>query len=509
MKRFEQRINELISYGLQHKLIDPIDVDYCVNRLLYLFKMDELTEPISLVTNLPPLAEILHDLTEFALERGIIEMDLIDYRDQFDTEIMNCLMPSPSVIANTFWTLFQHSPVAATNYFYHIAKASNYIRMDRIERNVSWTSKSKYGMMIITINLAKPEKDPRVIALQKKQEPINYPKCVLCKENVGYHGRINHPPRANHRIIPIKLNEESWYLQYSPYVYYEEHCIVLSEKHVPMKINRKTFKRLLEFVKQFPHYFIGSNADLPIVGGSILSHDHYQGGRAELPMTFAEDLLRFKINGVDASILNWPLSVIRLKHSDIEILVDLATRILDAWREYSDVDSNIISETNGEPHNTVTPIARFRKEFYELDLVLRNNRTTDDYPLGIFHPHEEHHHIKKENIGLIEAMGCAILPARLKEELHIIEEGLLGKRDLNREPLVEKHLHWVEEIQSKHDIITESNVQAIIRQEVGIKFTRILEQCGVFPPTKKGLEAFRRFLLSTNLAISDYTELSR
>lgn len=509
MNLIDQRIIELINYGLQQEMIDPIDVDYCLNRLLYLLRRDEISMPFQLLNEIPPLTDILKDLTDYAVKANIIEMDAVELRDQFDTEIMDCLMPFPSTIANTFWKLYQESPNKATHYFYHLSQASNYIRTDRIAKNVSWRAQTDYGEIVITINLSKPEKDPRLIALQKQAAPTNYPKCVLCKENAGYHGRLNHPARANHRVLPLTLSGETWYLQYSPYVYYQEHCIVLSERHQPMKIDRNTFQRLLEFVHQFPHYFLGSNADLPIVGGSILNHDHYQGGREQLPMTHAKEVARLKVGGVEASILYWPLSVLRLKGSAIQPLVDVASTILTHWRGYSDETMDIRNETNGEQHNTITPIARFRKGQYELDLVFRNNLTTKEHPLGIFHPHEEHHHLKKENIGLIEVMGCAILPARLKEELRLIKEGLLGRIDLIQETTIEKHLHWVKEIQSKFRTFDEQTIDDIIKQEVALKFVRILEQCAVFPQNKKGLMAFKRFLDTCPLAIEDYTELSR
>ena len=407
-------ISRLLEYGLQRGLIAPEDKAYAANRMLALLGLREF-EPQPVEEELHTPVEPLERLCQFAAEAGLIEPDTRDGRDQFDTELMNCLMPRPSQVVREFYSLYEKDKQAATDYYYQLARSSNYIRVDRIEKDRMWTAPTPYGDLVITINLSKPEKDPKAIAAAKNAPQSGYPKCALCRENEGYLGSANQAARGNHRLIPLELGGEPWFLQYSPYVYYNEHCIVLSHEHRPMKVSRQSISRLLEFVTFLPHYFVGSNADLPIVGGSILTHDHFQGGRYEFPMAKAP--IREKVcfpgfEDVEAGIVHWPMSVIRLRGKEAQRLVDLADKILTAWREYSDESAEILAYTEGTPHNTITPIARRRGEDYELDLVLRNNRTTPEHPLGLFHPHAEYHHIKKENIGLIEVMGLAILPPR-------------------------------------------------------------------------------------------------
>ena len=419
-------ISRLLEYGLQRGLIAPEDKAYAANRMLALLGLREF-EPQPVEEELHTPVEPLERLCQFAAEAGLIEPDTRDGRDQFDTELMNCLMPRPSQVVGEFYSLYEKDKQAATDYYYQLARSSNYIRVDRIEKDRMWTAPTPYGDLVITINLSKPEKDPKAIAAAKNAPQSGYPKCALCRENEGYLGSANQAARGNHRLIPLELGGEPWFLQYSPYVYYNEHCIVLSHEHRPMKVSRQSISRLLEFVTFLPHYFVGSNADLPIVGGSILTHDHFQGGRYEFPMAKAP--IREKVcfpgfEDVEAGIVHWPMSVIRLRGKEPSRLVDLADKILTAWREYSDESVDILAYTDGTPHNTITPIARRRGEDYELDLVLRNNRTTQEHPLGLFHPHAEYHHIKKENIGLIEVMGLAILPPRLLTETQLLEQAL-------------------------------------------------------------------------------------
>ncbi|MDF2699639.1 MAG: galT, partial [Haloplasmataceae bacterium] len=453
---------------------------------------------MDVVNNNQTIVTILNEIIEYALHNKILEQDSIVLKDIFDTEIMNCLMPRPSEISHSFWELYHLNQKEATDYFYQLSVASNYIREDRIKKNIVWKTTTKYGEIDLTINLSKPEKDPVAIALSQNTPKKAYPKCVLCKENEGFYGNVNHPARANHRIMKLNLNEEDWYLQYSPYVYYNEHCIVLKDKHEPMKISRDTFKRLLQFISLFPHYFLGSNADLPIVGGSILDHDHYQGGNYEFAMAKAGLIQEFKINGVEAGIVNWPMSVIRLRDEKSDKLVLVAELILNKWRNYSDESVNIYAYTNYEPHNTITPIARYKNNKYELDLVLRNNLTTEKYPLGIYHPHQEHHHLKKENIGLIEVMGLAVLPARLETEMNLVKHCLLNDGDLNIIDDVKKHQEWANDIKTKYSDLNEGNIDDIIKNEIGFKFSEILEQCGVFKLNEVGLKAFVNFIDSLN-----------
>ncbi|MCX4319971.1 MAG: UDP-glucose--hexose-1-phosphate uridylyltransferase, partial [Lachnospiraceae bacterium] len=410
--------------------------------------------------------------------RGVLTENSVVYRDLFDTKIMGMLLPRPSEVTKKFWELYKKSPVDATDYFYTISRDSDYIRRYRIKKDLKWTAETEYGTLDITINLSKPEKDPKAIAAAKLAKQSGYPKCLLCKENVGYGGRVNHPARQNHRIIPVTINESPWFFQYSPYVYYNEHCIIFNSSHTPMKIERATFGKLLDFVTQFPHYFVGSNADLPIVGGSILSHDHFQGGHYEFAMAKAPVEKEISFPGyedVKAGIVKWPMSVIRLDCPDKERIIDLADKILLKWRDYTDEDAFVFANTDGENHNTITPIARKRGEMFELDLVLRNNITTEEHPLGVYHPHAKLHHIKKENIGLIEVMGLAVLPARLKEEMAELKEAVLSGKDLRREDTLAKHADWVEEFLPKYENVGEENIDDIINHEIGLVFSQVLE----------------------------------
>jgi UDPglucose--hexose-1-phosphate uridylyltransferase len=493
-------IDRLILYGIKKGLIKEEDKIYCRNLILDVLQLDSYEETEILDEDLQSPVHILDNMLEWAYEVGILESNTPVYRDLLDTKIMNCLMPRPSEVINNFYNLYEESPEKATNYYYNLSRSSNYIRTDRVAKNIVWKASTEYGDLDITINLSKPEKDPKAIAAAKNMPSSSYPKCLLCKENEGYAGRVNHPARQNHRIIPIILNDEKWYFQYSPYVYFNEHSIVFKDTHEPMKISKETFDRLLEFVEKFPHYFIGSNADLPIVGGSILSHDHFQGGNYEFAMARAPIEYRAEVkgfDGIEVGIIKWPMSVIRIRGNDRKKLSRLAEFILNKWKEYSDEEVDIISHTKEIPHNTITPIARRRKGLFELDLVLRNNRTSDEYPDGIFHPHKELHHIKKENIGLIEVMGLAVLPARLKTELEKISYYLVNpnmKKDLENDKDLEKHIDWYYELKEKYDNITRENVDEIIKKEVGLKFAKVLEHAGVFKRDEKGKRAFIKFL---------------
>ncbi|MFT3942489.1 MAG: UDP-glucose--hexose-1-phosphate uridylyltransferase [Ancrocorticia sp.] len=443
-----------------------------------------------------PLADILNDILADAHERGVLEHDSVVYRDLFDTTLMGRLTPAPREVRAKFRELYERSPLAATSWYYEFSQDTNYIRRDRMAKDVRWVSPTEYGELDITINLAKPEKDPKAIAAARELPAADYPRCLLCAENEGYAGRVNHPARQNHRIVPVTINESSWFLQYSPYLYYNEHCIVFNEQHTPMKIDRACFAKLFDFVEQFPHYFVGSNADLPIVGGSILAHDHFQGGHFEFAMARAEIERPVSFAGfddVEAGIVRWPMSVLRLASSDRERLLELADRILAAWRGYTDEDAFVFAQTEGEPHNTITPIARMRDGKFELDLVLRNNITTDEHPLGVYHPHAELHHIKKENIGLIEVMGLAVLPARLKEELAALEQHLVAGEDLRGDPLTENHADWAEGFASE---ITAENAESVVRREVGRVFAKVLEHAGVYSRNEEGQRAFLRFIES-------------
>ncbi|MCI5951741.1 MAG: UDP-glucose--hexose-1-phosphate uridylyltransferase [Anaerostipes sp.] len=491
-----KEIEKLVQYGLDKKLIQPEDKIYMINQYLDLFGLDEY-EPQDITGEEICLSDILEHLTDFAYERQLIESNDIVSRDLFDTKLMGVMVERPSRVIDTFQKLYSINPEAATDYFYRFSQDTNYIRRDRIKKDMKWQVSSEYGDIDITINLSKPEKDPKAIAAAKNAKQSAYPKCQLCVENEGYAGRMNHPARENHRIIPMDINGGKWGFQYSPYVYYQEHCIVLNGEHTPMKIERATFEKLFDFVDQFPHYFLGSNADLPIVGGSILSHDHFQGGHYTFAMEKAKVEKTFTIPGyeeVEAGILHWPLSVIRIRCKDRKKLIDLADHILNVWRGYTDEEAYIFAQTDGEPHNTVTPIARKKGEYYELDLALRNNITTKECPLGLYHPHKEYHHIKKENIGLIEVMGLAVLPSRLKAEMELLAECLVEKKSLMKYEMIQKHIPWAEQCLQKYDDINETNVMLILKEEIGQVFVKVLEDAGVYKCTKEGREAFDRFL---------------
>ena len=489
-----EQIAALVQYGISSGLLPECEKIYTTNLLLDLFGEDEYTEPETVPEE--SLENILKHLLDEACRRGIIE-DSITYRDLFDTKIMNCLTPRPSQVQQTFWQKYQESPKAATDYFYKLSQDSDYIRRYRVCKDQKWKVDSEYGEIDITINLSKPEKDPKAIAAARNSKTAAYPKCQLCMENEGYAGRVNHPARENHRIIPITINGSRWGFQYSPYVYYNEHCIVLNGEHVPMKIDRAAFMKLFDFVRQFPHYFLGPNADLPIVGGSILSHDHFQGGNYTFAMAKAPIEIPVTIPGyedVESGILKWPLSVLRIRHKDPERLIDLADHVLQEWRNYTDADAFIFAETDGEPHNTITPIARRKGDMYELDLTLRNNITTEEHPLGVFHPHAELHHIKKENIGLIEVMGLAVLPSRLKDEMAKLKEFILAGKDPASDETLAKHADWVKAFLPRYSSVTEENVDHILQQEIGRVFVRVLEDAGVYKCTKEGREAFLKFV---------------
>ena len=504
----QERILELTEYGLVTGLVEPEDRRFTINRLLELFHLDELDDevaaayakrtPMTQESAEAALEGILNEMLDYAAEDGLMPEDTITYRDLFDTKIMSMLMPRPSEVITKFRGLYNHqSAQAATDYFYKLSCDSNYIRRYRIKKDLKWTADTEFGILDITINLSKPEKDPKAIAAAKLAKQSGYPKCLLCKENEGYAGRLNHPARENHRIIPITINDSKWGFQYSPYVYYNEHCIVFNSQHTPMKIERNTFIKLFDFVKLFPHYFLGSNADLPIVGGSILSHDHFQGGHYTFAMAKAEIEKHVTIPGyedVEAGIVKWPLSVLRIRSKDETRLIDLATHVLAGWRGYTDEAAFIFAETDGEPHNTITPIARKVGDTFELDLTLRNNITTEEHPLGVYHPHACYHHIKKENIGLIEVMGLAVLPARLKEELELLEEYILSGRDIASNEKIEKHAAWVAEFLPKYEKLDKDNIQEVLRREVGNVFVHVLEDAGVYKCTPEGRDAFMRFI---------------
>ena len=439
---------------------------------------------------------MLDELLDDAHSRGVLAENSVVYRDLFDTELMGRLTPRPAQVIDTFQALYREDPKKATDWYYTFSQDTNYIRRDRIARDMQWKADTEYGEIDITINLSKPEKDPKAIAAARDLPASNYPRCQLCAENEGYAGRVNHPARQNHRIVPITINGSPWFLQYSPYVYYNEHCICLNSQHVPMKIDRACFGKLLDFVRQFPHYFVGSNADLPIVGGSILAHDHFQGGRYTFAMEKApvETPVSFRgYEDVEAGIVKWPMSVLRIRCADSQRLVDLADRILTVWRGYTDESAMIYAETDGEPHNTITPIARMRDGKFELDLVLRNNLTTPEYPLGLYHPHQELHNIKKENIGLIEVMGLAVLPARLKAELAAVAEALVSGADLRASELTEKHADWAEGFRDQYSF-TPDNALDIVQKETGLVFAQVLEHAGVYKRTAEGKAAFLRFV---------------
>ncbi len=490
------RIKQLVNYGVKTGLLEEEDTVWAVNRLLEVMQSDSYSEP----TDVPEaeLHVILDGLCTLAHETGVLQEDGIVYRDLFDTRLMSAILPRPSEVIRHFEALYRQSPQAATDWYYTFSQDSNYIRRDRIAKDVKWISPTEYGDLDITINLSKPEKDPKAIAAARNMPQSAYPKCLLCKENEGYAGRVNHPARGSHRIIPVTINGSAWFLQYSPYVYYNEHCIVFNSRHTPMKIDKAAFRKLLDFVRLFPHYFVGSNADLPIVGGSILAHDHFQGGHYEFAMAKAQIETPFVFPGfehVEAGIVKWPMSVVRLRSENDQALVDLAAKILDAWRGYTDKEVFIFAETEGEPHNTITPIARKKGGCFELDLVLRNNITTPEHPLGVYHPHEELHHIKKENIGLIEVMGLAVLPARLKDELAILADVLADGTPLDEDKRIASHVPWARELKNRYTF-TKENAAGILQDEVGAVFAKVLEHAGVYKRTTAGRRAFLRFLRS-------------
>ncbi len=507
----QKEIARLVQYALATGLIEREDAIYSANRILELLQIDALdkkAEDKILCEKIPEtivgeLEDILGAICDYAYEQGLIKENTVGFRDLFDTKLMGLLTDRPSNITRRFYQLFRRDPEDATDYFYRFCQDCDYIRRYRIARDKKWVTATEYGDLDITINLSKPEKDPKAIAAARDAKGSSYPRCQLCMENSGYAGRPDHPARQNHRIIPVKLDGEEWYFQYSPYVYYNEHCIVLNQKHIPMEIDRGTFVRLLDFVRQFPHYFVGSNADLPIVGGSILNHDHFQGGRYEFPMAKASIERSFQVPGyedVNAGIVKWPMSVIRIQSDKTERLIDLADKILTTWREYTDEAAFIFAKTEEDhqmvAHNTITPIARKREDLYELDLVLRNNITTKEHPLGVFHPHEELHHIKKENIGLIEVMGLAVLPARLDTELDHLKGALLEGRDISEDEELKKHAAWAEELEEKYTRFSPDTIDQVIEDEVGAVFLKVLEQCGVYKRTPQGRAAFERFIKS-------------
>ncbi|SER90486.1 UTP-hexose-1-phosphate uridylyltransferase [Gracilibacillus ureilyticus] len=492
MTDISQLVESLVAKALEKELIQPSDAIYTRNQLLGILEINGFEENVS--PNFDrDIPDLLDALTDDAVHRKIID-NLLDEREKLQALLMNVFLSKPSEVNHLFYQKYKQAPEKATDYFYQLSKDSNYIQTKRIEKNIQFKTESEYGELDITINLSKPEKDPEQIRRERElKQDFSYPKCLLCAENEGYAGRIGHPARSNHRIIEVPLEGEKWFLQYSPYVYYNEHSIVFAREHRPMKINRDSFSRLTAFVEKFPHYFIGSNADLPIVGGSILSHDHYQGGNYTFAMTKADDEFTFNLESfsdVDAAVIKWPMSVIRLRHRDRQRLIEAADHILKNWREYSDEDADIYAFTGNTPHNTITPIVRKRDQQFEIDLVLRNNRQTDEHPMGLFHPHEDVHHIKKENIGLIEVMGLAVLPPRLKDEMDDIKKHLLDET-VN---IAEYHYNWVQSIKERYSNITDENVQHIIEKELGLKFARVLEDAGVFKTSAEGRQAFKRFL---------------
>ena len=495
MNKVYAAIGALVDYAVTHGLAEDADRHYLVNALLEKLGLDDY-DPVGDVP-FEGLDDILDTLVDYAAEQGLLKSESITGRDLFDTALMGAVTPRPSDVIETFRSLYGESPEKATDWFYQFSQDTNYIRATRVAKDIRWSVPSEFGDIDISINLSKPEKDPRDIAAAKTAKQSAYPKCQLCLENEGYAGRMDHPARQNHRIIPVTINESHWGFQYSPYVYYNEHCIVLNGEHVPMKIDRAAFRKLFDFVGQFPHYFLGSNADLPSVGGSILSHDHFQGGRYEFAMAKAPYESTFTVPGyedVEAGIVHWPLSVIRLRGEDDARIIDLADHILKAWRGYTDEAAFIFAETDGEPHNTITPIARKRDGKFELDLALRNNITTEECPLGVYHPHAEYHHIKKENIGLIEVMGLAILPARLKTEMALLAECLTGDKRMEDYPELEQHAEWARDIAARRTDLNKDNVDDSLKEEIGHVFVHVLEDAGVYKCTEEGRAAFERFI---------------
>ena len=491
----DHAVSKLAVYALRTGLIEDSEFTWAVNTILDALKLDSFSDPGRDWGEIR-LAPVLEELLDDACARGVLPEHSVVYRDLFDTELMGRLTPRPALVTGLFQRLYEKDPRRATDWYYKFSQDTNYIRRDRIAKDVRWKAPTEYGELDITINLSKPEKDPKAIAAAKNLPASAYPRCQLCAENEGYAGRVNHPARQNHRMVPITINGSPWFLQYSPYVYYNEHCICLNREHVPMKIDRDCFAKLLDFVRQFPHYFVGSNADLPIVGGSILAHDHFQGGRYTFAMEKAEIETPVTFRGfedVESGIVKWPMSVVRIRSLDPERLIGLANVLLASWRGYTDESAMIFAETEGEPHNTITPIARRQGELFELDLVLRNNLTTEEHPLGLYHPHAELHHIKKENIGLIEVMGLAVLPARLKEELAAVASCLADGTDPRAGELTEKHADWAESF-AKNYTITQENALDIVQKETGLVFAQVLEHAGVYKRTPEGKEAFLRFL---------------
>ena len=496
-------ISALAQYAVDRGLIEENERIYSINMLLDVLKLDEYNpcddedKVISLSSDLEAILQFIDD---YAYDRGLFEENSVVYRDLFDTRVMNCFVRRPSEVIRIFNEKYAVSPKEATDFYYEYSKNSDYIRTYRIAKDIKWVYESEYGDIDITINMSKPEKDPKAIAAARNAKQSSYPKCLLCVENEGYAGRINHPARENHRIIPIKILGKEWGLQYSPYVYYNEHCIVLNREHTPMTINREVFEKLFDFIRQFPHYVIATNADLPIVGGSILSHEHFQGGNYSFAMSRAviEKEVVFKgFEDVEAGILKWPMSVIRIRSTSQERLVDLADKIFGAWREYTDEEAFIFAKTNGEPHNTITPAARFANGKYELDLALRNNITTEERPLGVYHPRNEYHHIKKENIGGIEVMGLAILPSRIKSEMELLARCIIEGKDIRSFDELLKHADWAEEFIPKYEgKINKENVDEILKAEIGKVFVKVLEDAGVFKRDKKGREYFMKFIES-------------
>ena len=493
----DSSIEKLVNYALSKGLIEECDRVWAENALLNALHLDSFSRPEE--TEDAGLESILAELIAYGVGHGLLD-DSITEKDLFDSHLMGLLTPRPSEVIDKFRTLYTKDPKKATDYYYDLSRATDYIRTYRVVKDLKWKSATEYGELDITVNLSKPEKDPKAIAAAGKAKASGYPKCLLCREAEGYAGRLDYPGRANHRLIPITLNGENFFLQYSPYVYYNEHCIVLNANHVPMKINKAAFCKLLDFVDLFPHYFLGSNADLPIVGGSILSHDHFQGGHYTFAMAKAEIEKELSFAGfedVKAGIVKWPMSVIRLRAADKHRVAELADKILTRWRGYSDASAVIYAETDGTPHNTITPIARRRGEQYQLDLVLRNNLTTEEFPLGLYHPHQELHHIKKENIGLIEVMGLAVLPSRLKGELEELRRAILAGEDLRANEKTAAHADWAEGLKHYYDF-NEENAEEILRQEVGRVFMCVLEDAGVYKRTPSGKAAFLRFIDAVN-----------
>ncbi len=496
-------ISALAQYAVDRGLIEENERIYSINMLLDVLKLDEYNpcdDEDKVIALSSDLEAILQFIDDYAYDRGLIEENSVVYRDLFDTRVMNCFVRRPSEVIRIFNEKYAVSPKEATDFYYEYSKNSDYIRTYRIAKDIKWVYESEYGDIDITINMSKPEKDPKAIAAARNAKQSSYPKCLLCVENEGYAGRINHPARENHRIIPIRILGKEWGFQYSPYVYYNEHCIVLNREHTPMTINREVFEKLFDFIRQFPHYVIATNADLPIVGGSILSHEHFQGGNYSFAMSRAviEKEVVFKgFEDVEAGILKWPMSVIRIRSTSQERLVDLADKILGAWREYTDEEAFIFAKTNGEPHNTITPAARFANGKYELDLALRNNITTEERPLGVYHPRNEYHHIKKENIGGIEVMGLAILPSRIKSEMELLARCIIEGKDIRSFDELLKHADWAEEFIPKYEgKINKENVDEILKAEIGKVFVKVLEDAGVFKRDKKGREYFMKFIES-------------